>query len=170
MHLLACAATTALVAVISLGADAADLNAPAAFGQPQYGMVPPPPAAPPQVMIVPGPLSQYPNAILPPPPVALPPPYGVAPPISPRADVAPRAACPLTWRCVEHGCSWQPSCAPPPERYSGQYGSPGPMYPPPGPPVYFTPNTAPAPEPYSGPYAPQGYPDPTGPYSSPPRE
>jgi hypothetical protein len=166
MHLLAGAATTALIALVSLGADAADLNPPVAFGQPQYGMAPPPPVAPPQVIIVPGPVApQYPNATVPPPPVAPPSPYGVAPPISPRADVAPRAACPLTWRCGEHGCGWQPSCAPPPESYSGQYEPPRPMYSPPGPPVYSTPNTAPAPEPYAGPYAPQGYPGPTGPYS-----
>jgi hypothetical protein len=169
MHFLAGAATTALVTLISLGADAADLNPPAPFGQPQYGMAPPPPVAPPQVIIVPGQVApQYPSAALPPPPIAPPPPYGVAPPFSPRADVPPRAVCPLTWRCGEYGCGWQPSCAPPTERYSGQYDAPGPMYPPPGPPgppAYSTPNPPPAPEPYPDPYAPRGYPGPTGPYS-----
>lgn len=166
MHLLAGAATTALVTLISLGADAADLNPPTPFGQPQYGMAPPPPVAPPQVIVVPGPVApQYPSAALPPPPVAPPPPYGVAPPFSPRADVPLRPACPLTWRCGEYGCGWQPSCAPPPERYSGQYEPSGPIYAPPGPPgppVYSAPN--PAPEPYPDPYAPRGYPAPTGPY------
>jgi hypothetical protein len=162
MHLLAGAATTALVALISLGADAADLNPPGPFGGPQYGMAPPPPVAPPQVIIVPGQgAPQYPSAALPPP--APLPPYGVVPPIAPRADFAPRAPCPLTWRCGEHGCGWQPNCVPPPEHYSGQYGPPDPMYSPPGPPVYSDP--APGPEPYPDPYAPQGYPGPTGPYS-----
>jgi hypothetical protein len=169
MHFLAGAATTALVTLISLGADAADLSPPAPFGQPQYGMAPPPPVAPPQVIIVPGQVGpQYPSAALPPPPIAPPPPYGVAPPFSPRADVPPRAVCPLAWRCGEYGCGWQPSCAPPPERYSGQYDAPGPAYPPPGPPgppVYSAPNPPPAPEPYPDPYAPRGYPGPTGPYS-----
>jgi hypothetical protein len=171
MHLLAGAATTALVTLISLGADAADLNPPAPFGQPQYGMAPPPPVAPPQVIIVPGPgAPQYPSAAFPPPPVPPPPPYGFAPPFSPRADVPPHPVCPLTWRCGEYGCGWQPSCAPPPERYSGQYGPPGPMYSPPGPPgppgppMYSAPNPPPAPEAYPDPYAPRGYPGPTGPY------
>jgi hypothetical protein len=168
MHLLAGAATTALVTLISLGADAADLNPPAPFGQPQYGMAPPPPVAPPQVIIVPGPgAPQYPSAAFPPPPIAPPPPWGVAPPIYPRADVPPRAVCPPTWRCGGYGCGWQPNCAPP-ERYSGQYAPPGPIYAqpgpagPPGPPVYSEPTPAPAP--YSDPYAPRSYPGPTGPY------
>jgi hypothetical protein len=171
MHLLAGAATTALVILISLGAEAADLGPPPSFGQPQYGMAPPPPVAPPQVIIVPGPgAPQYPSAGLPPPPIAPPPPWGFAPPISPRADIPPRPVCPLTWRCGERGCGWLPSCAPPPERYSGQYEPPGAMYPPPGPPgppgppMYSEPNNGPAPEPYSDPYAPRGYPGPTGPY------
>jgi hypothetical protein len=170
MHLLAGAATTALVTLISLGADAADLNPPAPFGQPQYGMAPPPPVAPPQVIIVPGPgAPQYPSAALPPPPAA-PPPWGVVPPIYPRAEVPPRPPCPPMWRCGEFGCGWQPGCAPP-ERYSGQYAPPGPIYDPPGPPpgppnppMYSEPNSAPAPEPYSDPYAPHRYPGPTGPY------
>ena len=180
MHVLASAAAIAIATLISLGADAADLSPPPAFGQPQYGMAPPPPVAPPQVIIVPGPnmAPRYPSAALPPPPVAPPPPYGIAPPIAPRADVAPRAACPMIWRCGERGCGWQPSCVPPAERYSGQYESPGPIYPPPESPgpiyppsyssvpqVYSAPNIAPTPEPYPGRYAPQPYPGPTGPYS-----
>ena len=169
MHVLAGAAATAIATLISFGADAADLSPPPAFGQPQYGMAPPPPIAPPQVIIVPGPnmVPRYPSAALPPPPVAPPPGWGVAPPISPRADVPPRAVCPLTWRCGEHGCGWQPNCAPPPERYSGQYEPPGAMYPPPGPPgppVYSEPNPGPASEPHPDPYASRGYPGPTGPY------
>ncbi|MGB8632148.1 MAG: hypothetical protein WCD69_22685 [Xanthobacteraceae bacterium] len=179
MHLLAGAAMTALVTLISLGADAADLNPPAPFGQPQYGMAPPPPVAPPQVIIVPGPGAlQYPSAAFPS-PVAPPPPSGV-PPIYPRADVPPRVVCPPTWRCGEYGCGWQPNCAPP-ARYSDQYAPPGPIYAqpgpagppgpiyaqpgpvgPPGPPVYSEPTPPPAP--YSDPYAPRSYPGPTGPY------
>ena len=199
MHLFAGAATTALVTLISLGAEAADLSPPALFGQPQYGMAPPPPVASPQVIIVPGAgAPQYPSAAFPPPPVGPPQPYGIAPPIypradipppvgppppygivppispradvlpSPRADVLPRPACPPTWRCGEYGCGWQPSCAAPPERYSGQYASPGEMYPQPGPhgplgpPMHAEPNLAPAP--YSDANAPRGYPGPTGPY------
>ena len=54
MHLLARGAATA-VTLISLGANAADLDYPAPLvGQPQYGMVSPPPASAPQVVIIPG--------------------------------------------------------------------------------------------------------------------
>jgi len=170
MHVLAGAAATAIATLISFSVDAADLSPPPTFGQPQYGMAPPPPVAPPQVIIVPGPnmVPRYPSAAFPPPPVAPPSPYGFAPPIAPRADFAPRPVCPLTWRCGERGCGWQPSCVPPPERYSGQYESPAPTYPSPespGPQVYTAPNGPPTPEPYPGPYAPQAYPGPTGPYS-----
>jgi len=170
MHLLAGAAATAIATLVSLGAvslgaNAADLNTPPPLlGQPQYGIAPPPAIAPPQVIMVPVPMvvPQYPSATVPPPPVGAPS-YGVAPPIAPRADVAPRGACPLIWRCGERGCGWQPSCVPPPERYSGQYDAPGPIYPPPAwrePQLYSTPDLSPAPEPY--PYSPQIYP---GPYS-----
>lgn len=56
MHLLARGAATAIVTLISLGANAADLDYPPPIvGQPQYRMVSPPPVPPPQVIIVPGP-------------------------------------------------------------------------------------------------------------------
>jgi Sulfate permease family len=146
-----------LLTVVSLGANAADLNyPPPVFGQPQYGMAPPPAVAPPQVIIVPGPtvFPQYNNATVPPPPVGASP-YGIAPPTAPRVDVAPRAGCPPTWSCGERGCGWQPGCVPPPERYSGQYESPGPVYPSSrslGPQVYSTPDASPAPERFPRPY------------------
>ena len=170
MHLLARGAATAIATLISIGANAADLDYPPPLvGQPQYGMVSPPSVPPPQVIIVPGPTvpPQYPSATFPPPPVR-PYPYGPPPPIPPRADVAPPVNCPLTWRCGERGCGWQPGCAPPPEHYSGRYESSRPGYlrpEPPGPQVYAAPNALPAPEPYPGPYAPEVYPGPTGPYS-----
>ena len=163
-------ATTAIVAVASFGASAADLDyPPPAVGQPQYSMAPPPAVAPPQVIIVPGPTvsPQYNGAPVPPPPIA--PPFGIAPPVAPGVDVAPRAACQPIWRCGGRGCGWQPSCVPPPERYSGQYGPPDHVYPSPGSPgpqVYAPPPGAvPAPERYPDPYSRQVYPGPTDPYS-----
>jgi hypothetical protein len=168
MRLLARGTATAIATLVSLGANAADLNySPPIVGQPQYGMAPP--VQPPQVIIVPGPTvpPQYPSATVPPPLVG-PYPYGTPRPIPPRADVAPPATCPLAWRCGERGCGWQPACTPLPDRYSGQYESPRPGYlrpEPPGPQVYSAPDALPAPEPYPGPYAPEGYPGPTGPYS-----
>src|SRR5436190_21353569 len=73
MRLLARGATTAIVMLVSLTANAADLNFPSPLvAQPQYGMASPPPAvAPPQVIIVPGPTAspQYNSAAAPPPPV-----------------------------------------------------------------------------------------------------
>jgi len=169
MILLARGAAIAIVAVASIGANAADLNyPPPAIGYPQQGMAPPPQVAPPQIIIVPGPIAspQYNRPPVAPPPYA-PPPYGIAPPPVPRADVAPRAACPPIWRCDARGCGWQSSCVPP-ERYSGRYDSPGLAYPrpgAPGPQVYYPPDTEPVPEQYPGPYSPQQYPDPTWPYS-----
>jgi len=142
MRLLERGAATAIATVVSFGVNAADLGyPPPLIGQPQYGMASPPPAQPPQVIIVPGPNvpPQYPSVAVPPPPV------GVAPP----------ATCPPTWRCGERGCGWQPGCAPPLERYSGHYELPRPGYLRPEPP----------PEPYRGPYVPEVYPGPTGPYS-----
>jgi hypothetical protein len=170
MRLLARGAATAIATMVSVGANAADLDyPPPPVGQPQYGMAPPPPVQPPQVIIVPGPTvpPQYPSAAVPPPPV-VPYPYGTPPPIPPRADVAPPANCPLTWRCGERGCGWQPACTPLPDRYSGQYELPRPRYlrpESPGPQVYSAPDALPPPEPYPGPYAPEVYPGPTGPYS-----
>jgi hypothetical protein len=170
MRLFARGAATAVVAAVSFGASAADLDyPPPVVGQPQYSMAPPPAVAPPQVIIVPGPTvsPQYNSAPVSPPPVGAPP-YGVAPPMAPGVNVAPRAACQPIWRCGERGCGWQPGCVPPPERYSGQYGPPGPVYPhpgSPGPQVYFPPDALPAPERYPDPYPPQVYPGPTGRYS-----
>jgi hypothetical protein len=171
MRLLARGTATAIATMVSLGANAADLDyPPPAVGPPQYGMAPPPPPppVPPQVMIVPGPMPapQYPSASVPPPPVG-PYPYGAPPAIIPRADLAPSASCPLTWHCGARGCGWQPSCVPPPERYSGQYDPPGPRYlrpESPGPQVYGPSDAYPSPEPYPGPYSPEAYPGPTGPY------
>jgi hypothetical protein len=189
MRLLARGAATAIATMVSVGANAADLDyPPPPVGQPQYGMTSPPPVQPPQVIIVPGPAlpPQYPSAAVPPPPVpgpALPPqypsaavppppvgpyPYGTPQRIPPRAEVAPPANCPLTWRCGERGCGWQSGCTSPQERYSGQYESPHPRYlrpESPGPQVYSAPDALPPPEPYPGPYAPEVYPGPTGPYS-----
>jgi hypothetical protein len=162
MHLLARSAVTAIVTLISLGANAADLDYPRPLvGQPQYGIASPPAAPPPQVVIVPGPTvaPQYPGAAYPPP--ARPYPYGPLPPITPRADVVPPVNCPPTWRCGERGCDWEPGCAPPPQHYSGHDELPRPGYlrpEPPGPQVYAAPNALPAPEPYPGPYAPEVYP------------
>jgi hypothetical protein len=161
MRLLVRGAATAIATMLSVGANAADLDyPPSPVGQPQYGMAPPPPVQPPQVIIVPGPtvLPQYPSAAIPLPPTAIP----------PWADVAPPANCPLTWRCSERGCGWLPVCIPTPQRYSGQYESPRPGYlrpDSPGPEVYSAPDALPPPEPYPGPYAPEAYPGPTGPYS-----
>jgi hypothetical protein len=168
MRLLARGAATAIATIVSVGANAADLDyPPPPVGQLPYGMASRPPVQPPQVIIVPGPTvpPQYPSAALPPPPVG---PYPYGTPLPPRAEVAPPINCPLTWRCGERGCGWQPSCAPPPERYSGQYESPRPRYlrpESPGPQVYSAPDALPPPEPYPGPYAPEAYPGPTGPYS-----
>src|SRR5436190_21319505 len=168
MRLLVCGAATAIATMVSVGANAADLDyPPPPVGQPQYGMASPPPVQPPQVIIVPAPTvpPQYPSAAIPPPPVG---PYPYSPPIPPRADLAPPANCPFTWRCGEHGCGWQPACT---QRYSGQYEeSPRPRYlrpESPGPEVYTAPDALPPPEPtepYTGPYAPEAYPNPTGPY------
>lgn len=169
MRLFARGAATAVVAAVSFGASAADLNyPPPVVGQPRYSMAPPTMVAPPQVIIVPGPTvsPQYNSAPVPPPPVGAPP-YGVAP-MAPGVNVAPRAACQPIWRCGERGCGWQPGCVPPPERYSGQYGPPGPVYPhpgSPGPQVYAPPDALPAPERYPDPYPPQVYPGPTSRYS-----
>jgi hypothetical protein len=170
MRLLARGAATAIATMVSVGANAADLDyPPPPVGQPQYGMGSPPLVQPPQVIIVPGPAvpPQYPSAAVPPPPVG-PYPYGTPPPIPPRADVAPPVNCPLTWRCGQRGCGWQPACAPLPDHYSGQYELPRPRYlrpESPGPQVYSAPDALPPPEPYPGPYAPEVYPGPTGPYS-----
>jgi hypothetical protein len=168
MHLLERGAAIAIVTLISLGANAADLGyPPPAVGQPQYGMASPPAAPPPQVIIVPGPAVQYPGGTFPPPPVR-PYPYGPPPPIPPSADVGPSVNCPPTWRCGERGCDWQPGCALPPERYSGHYALPRPGYlrpEPPGPQVHAAPNGLAVPQPYPEPYAPEVYPGPTGPYS-----
>jgi hypothetical protein len=159
MRLLVCGAATAIATMVSVGANAADLDyPPPPVGQPQYGMAPPP-VQPPQVIIVPAPTvpPQYPSAAIPPPPVG-PYPYGIPPPIPPRAN------CPFTWRCGEQGFGWQPACT---QRYSGQYeDSPRPRYlrpELPGP-VYTAPDALQPPEPYPGPYAPDAYPNPTGPY------
>jgi hypothetical protein len=166
MRLLVGGAATAIATMVSVGANAADLDYPLPpVGQPQYGMASPPPVQPPQVIIVPGPTvsPQYPSGAVPPPPVG-PYPYGALPPIPPRADIVPPANCPLTWRCGEHGCGWQPGCT---QRYSGQYESLRPRYlrpESPGPEVYSAPDDLPPPEPYPGPYAPEVYPGPTGPY------
>jgi hypothetical protein len=191
MRLLARGTATAIATIISLGANAADLDyPPPVVGPPQYGMAPPLPPAPvpSQVVIVPGPTlaPQYPSASVPPPPPGAYP-YGAPPATIPRADLAPSANCPLTWHCGAHGCGWQPSCVPPPERYSGQYDPPSPRYirpespgpqpgpqlgpqpgpqlgPQPGPQVYAPSNAYPSPEPYPAPYSSGAYPGPTGPY------
>jgi hypothetical protein len=166
MRLLARSAVTAIATMVSVGANAADLDyPPPPVGPPQYGMAPPPPVQPPQVIIVPGPTAppQYPSAGVPHGPVG---PYSYG--TLPRADVSPPANCTLTWHCGEHGCSWQPACTPLPGRYSGQYELPPPRYlrpEGPGPQVYSTPGDLPVPEPYPGPNAPEVYPGQTGPYS-----
>ena len=75
MRLFARGAATAIVAVASFGASAADLDyPPPVVGQPQYSMAPPPAVVPPQVIIVPGPTvsPQYNSAPVPPPPVGVP--------------------------------------------------------------------------------------------------
>ena len=168
MRLLARGAAAAIATMVSVGASAADLDyPPPPVGPPQYGMASPPAVQPPQVIIVPGQPAppQYPSAAVPPPYVG-PYPYGTSPPILPRADLGPPANCPLTWRCVERGCGWQPVCIP--QRYSGQYELPRPGYlrpESPGSEVYSAPDELPPPEPYPGPYAPENYPGPTGPYS-----
>jgi hypothetical protein len=165
MRLLARGAPIVIISLMSLSANAADINYPSPLaGQPQYGMPSPPPAlAPPQIIIVPAPtiLPHYDNAAIPPAPG---PPYGMAQPMLPRAEVAPRSTCAPVWQCGERGCGWQPSCVPPPERYSGRYESPGPVYPDTEPPdAYSAPDFATPPERYPGPYAPQLYPGPAGP-------
>jgi hypothetical protein len=160
MRLLARGAAAVIATMVSVGANAADLDyPPPPVGYPQYGTAPPPPVQSPQVIIVPGPVvpPQYPSAVVPPAPVG-PYRYGAPPPIPPRAAVAPPVNCPLTWRCSERGCGWQPGCTYPPERYSGQYESPDPQ-------VYSAPDALPPPEPYPRPYAPGVYPGPSGPYS-----
>src|SRR5215467_15516558 len=110
MRLLMRGAATAIATMLSVGANAADLDYP-----------PPPVGQPSQVIIVPGPTvpPQYPSAAVPPPPVG-PYPYGVPPPIPPRADLAPPANCPPIWRCGLRGCAWQPGCIPP-QQYSDQH-------------------------------------------------
>jgi hypothetical protein len=57
MRLLARGAPIVIISLMSLSANAADINYPSPLaGQPQYGMPSPPPAlAPPQIIIVPGP-------------------------------------------------------------------------------------------------------------------
>ena len=170
MRLLARGAATAIATLISLGANAADLDyPPPPVGQPQYGMVSPPPVPPPQVIIVPGPTvpPQYPSATIPPPPVG-PYPYGTPPPIPPRADIVPTPNCPPVWRCGVSGCGWQPGCLAPPEHYSDQYNAPGQRYldpRSPGPQVYVPPHALPPPEHYPDPYSQEAYPAPTDPYS-----
>ncbi len=152
-----------ILSVLSFGASAADLNyPPPVVGQPPYSMAPPVAVAPPQVMIVPPPTlsPQYNGAPVPPSPVA--PPYGITPPVPPGIDVGPRAACQPIWRCGGRGCGWQPSCVPPPERYSGPYGPPADVYGSPGPQVYAPPSV---PELYPDPYSRQVYPAPSNPYS-----
>jgi len=169
MRLLMRGAATAIATMLSVGANAADLDyPPPPVGQPLYGMAPPPPVQPSQVIIVPGPTvpPQYPSAAVPPPPVG-PYPYGVPPPIPPRADLAPPANCPPIWRCGLRGCAWQPGCIPP-QQYSDQYDAPGHYYPDPrspGPQVYVAPDALPPPERDLGPYSREVYPGPTGPYS-----
>jgi hypothetical protein len=170
MRLLARGTATAIATMVSLGANAADLDYPPPIvGQPQYGMASPPAAAPSQVIIVPGPAASppYPGAPVPTPPMG-PYPYGTPPPLSPRADIAPPANCPPVWRCGVRGCGWQPGCVPPPEYYSEHYDAPGQRYldpRSPGPQVYAPPDALPPPERYPGPYSPEVYPGPTGPYS-----
>jgi hypothetical protein len=167
MRLFARSAAIGIVSVASFGASAADLDyPPPVVGQPQYSIVPPVAVAPPQAIVVPAPTlsSQYNRAPSPPPPVA--PPYGIAPPVPPGVDVGPRAACQPIWRCGGRGCGWQPSCVPPPERYSGPYGPPADVYGSPGP-QYAPPPSSPAPVPelYPDPYSRQVYPAPSNPYS-----
>jgi len=156
---------TAIIVLVPLAANAADINYPSPLiAQPRYGMASPAPAvAPPQVIIVPGPTASYDSAAVPPPPDVVPS-YRMAPPILPRAGVGP-LSCPPVWQCGERGCGWQPGCVPPPERYSGQYESPGPIYSRPEPPgarAYSSPDLAPPPQRYFDPYAPQLYPGPSG--------
>jgi hypothetical protein len=173
MRLLVRRAAIAIAAVVSFGANAADLDyPPPVVGQPQYSMAPPLAVAPPQVIIVPGPTvsprytvsPQYNGAPVLPAFVASP--YGIAPPVPSRVDVVPRAACQPIWRCGERGCGWQPSCVPAPERYSGQYGPPADVYGAPSPQVYAPPpGPSPVPERYPDPYSRQVYPAPSDPYS-----
>ena len=161
---------TAIVFAIlsSLGANAADLSyPPPVVGPPQYGMAAQPAAAPPRVIIVPGPTVSplYPDAPVPPPGGAYP--YGALAPIAPRADVVPPANCPPVWRCGVRGCAWQPGCIPP-QHYSDQYDTPGQRYldpRSPGPQVDVPPDALPPPEYDPGPYSREVYPGPTGPYS-----
>jgi hypothetical protein len=175
MHLLARGAAIAFATLASVGANAADLNyPPPVVGQPQYGMATPPVAAPPQVIIVPGPggYPQYPGVPIPPPPVGTYPYGALAPippaPIPPATYVGPPANCPPVWRCSARGCGWLPGCVPPPENYSDEYDAPGQRYldqRSPEPQVYFRPDALPPPAQYPGPYSREVYPDPTDPYS-----
>jgi len=165
MRLLSRGAAIAIATMVSVGANAADLDyPPPPVGQPQYGMASPSPVQPPQVIIVPGPnvSPQYPSAVVPPPPVG-PYPYGTPPPLPPRVEVVPPANCPPVWRCGVRGCAWQASCI-----HSDQYDAPGQHYPDPrslGPQVYVPPGAFPPPEHDPGPYSREVYPGPTGPYS-----
>jgi hypothetical protein len=167
-------ATLASATLASFSANAADLSyPPPVFAQPQFGVAAPPAAAPPQVIVIPdaGAYPQYRGVPAPPPPIARYP-YGaqgpIPPaPIPPRADIVPPANCPPVWRCGGRGCGWAPGCVAPPQRYSDQYGAPGPHYfdpRAPYPEVYDRPDAPPPPERYPGPYSSEVYPDPADPY------
>jgi hypothetical protein len=157
MRFFAFGAVFTILSVLSFRVSAADLaSAPPVLAQPHYGVAPNVPAAPTQVIIVPGSAvpPEYNGALVPPPPNGATP-YGIAPPVAPRVDAVPHVACPPIWRCGERGCSWQPGCALPPEQYPDRYGSQGPQ-------VYSVPSPAPG---YPRPYA-YGSPGPQV-YSSP---
>jgi len=55
MRLPARGAAAAIATMVSVGANAADLDYPPPPVGPQYGIASPPPVQPPQVIIVPGP-------------------------------------------------------------------------------------------------------------------
>jgi hypothetical protein len=161
MQVLVLGAAIAVATIV--GANAADFTYPPPLAPP------PPPAALPQPGVVPYPVSPSPvivpgpaapphhNAPVPP-PVFGPSPYGVGPQVPPQGAVVPRATCAPVWRCGDRGCNWQPSCAPPPERYYGASEPPGTQ-------VYPSPAPPPARERYLGPNVPQPYSGPAGPYA-----
>lgn len=175
MRVLARGTAITFATLASVSANAADLSYPApVVEQPEYGMAAPPAAAPPQVIVIPGPAAypRYPGAAIPPPVGGIYP-YGAPAPLPPApiphaTDVVPSANCPPVWRCGVRGCGWLTECVPPPEHYSDQYDAPGQRYfdpRSPHPQVYVGPDAPPPPEQYPGSYSSEVYPGPTDPYS-----
>src|SRR5262245_34210332 len=117
MRLLALGAATAIASVVSFGLSAADFAyPPRVSGAPYYGLTPGPHVAPPTVTVVPAPDNDAPI-----PPAAIGPPRSGGSPSAPlgvRPGIPlPQPVCGPAWRCGDHGCNWQSSCAPHPEAY-----------------------------------------------------